>query len=157
MDLTQLANLGEFIGGVAVLVTLVYLAVQIRHNTRAVTRSTQQELWSNITGLSSQITQNADSATLILASDHPDRSLSPEDTMRFERFATSLLGDYESAYSQWLEGIFESKHWVAHDAYYRDQIRAQGIRTFWKSHKHWFFRDFVTYIDTDVYSENTRE
>jgi hypothetical protein len=26
MDLTQLANLGEFIGGVAVLVTLTYLA-----------------------------------------------------------------------------------------------------------------------------------
>ncbi len=31
MDLTQLANLGEFIGGVAVLVTLIYLTVQIRH------------------------------------------------------------------------------------------------------------------------------
>ena len=30
MDLAQLANLGEFIGGVAVLVTLVYLAVQVR-------------------------------------------------------------------------------------------------------------------------------
>ncbi len=30
MDLTQLANLGEFVGGAAVLVTLVYLAVQIR-------------------------------------------------------------------------------------------------------------------------------
>ncbi len=30
MDLTQLANLGEFIGGVAVPVTLVYLAVQAR-------------------------------------------------------------------------------------------------------------------------------
>ena len=29
MDLTQLANLGEFIGGVAVLVTFIYLAVQI--------------------------------------------------------------------------------------------------------------------------------
>ncbi len=28
MDLTQLANLGEFIGGVAVLVTLVYLAIR---------------------------------------------------------------------------------------------------------------------------------
>ncbi len=33
MDLTQLANLGEFIGGVAVLVTLVYLAVQVRQST----------------------------------------------------------------------------------------------------------------------------
>jgi hypothetical protein len=29
MDLTQLANLGEFIGGVAVLITLVYLAFQV--------------------------------------------------------------------------------------------------------------------------------
>ncbi len=36
MDLTQLANLGEFIGGVAVLVTLIYLAAQIRQNTRSV-------------------------------------------------------------------------------------------------------------------------
>ncbi len=31
MGLTQLANLGEFIGGLAVLVTLVYLTVQVRH------------------------------------------------------------------------------------------------------------------------------
>ena len=35
MDLTQLANLGEFIGGVAVLVTLIYLAAQVRQSTRA--------------------------------------------------------------------------------------------------------------------------
>ena len=34
MDLTQLANLGEFIGGVAVLVTLVYLAVQVRQGNK---------------------------------------------------------------------------------------------------------------------------
>ena len=31
MDLTQLADLGEFIGGIAVLVTLIYLAMQMRH------------------------------------------------------------------------------------------------------------------------------
>ena len=30
MDLAQLANLGEFIGGIAVLVTLIYLALQVR-------------------------------------------------------------------------------------------------------------------------------
>ena len=34
MDLAQLANLGEFIGGIAVLVTLIYLAIQVKH-TRA--------------------------------------------------------------------------------------------------------------------------
>ncbi len=38
MDLTQLANLGEFVGGIAVLVTLIYLALQTRQ-----TRAAAQE------------------------------------------------------------------------------------------------------------------
>jgi len=40
MDLTQLANLGEFIGGIAVLVTLIYLALQIRQGNAVQTRET---------------------------------------------------------------------------------------------------------------------
>ena len=39
MTLDQLANLGEFLGGLAVLLTLVYLAVQVRQNTHALKRS----------------------------------------------------------------------------------------------------------------------
>ena len=39
MDLNQLANLGEFIGGVAVLVTLVYVAVQVRQGAVAQQRA----------------------------------------------------------------------------------------------------------------------
>ncbi len=41
MDLTQLANLGEFIGGVAVLVTLVYLAAQVRQSRSEIQRNTE--------------------------------------------------------------------------------------------------------------------
>ncbi len=52
MDLTQLANLGEFIGGVAVLVTLIYLVLQIRQgnaNARASSRQTLIDTWSDTT------------------------------------------------------------------------------------------------------------
>lgn len=34
MDPTQLANLGEFFGSVAVIASLIYLAVQVRPNSR---------------------------------------------------------------------------------------------------------------------------
>ncbi len=44
MDLTQLANLGEFIGGVAVLVTLIYLATQVRQSTAEVGQVTRRSL-----------------------------------------------------------------------------------------------------------------
>ena len=35
MDFETLGNIGDFFGGIAVLATLIYLAIQIRGNTRA--------------------------------------------------------------------------------------------------------------------------
>jgi len=49
VNLAQLANLGEFVGGIAVLVTLVYLVVQVRQgnsNSRAAARQILIENWS---------------------------------------------------------------------------------------------------------------
>ena len=43
MSLSELASLGEFIGGVGVLVTLVFVAVQLRQNTRAIQRNNARE------------------------------------------------------------------------------------------------------------------
>ena len=37
MDITTLAAWGEFLGGIAVVVSLVYLATQIRQNSRLLT------------------------------------------------------------------------------------------------------------------------
>lgn len=42
ISLQDLGNLGEFIGAVGVIITLIYLAVQIRQNTRSVRASTYQ-------------------------------------------------------------------------------------------------------------------
>ena len=41
MELTQLANLGEFVGGVAVLATLAYLAIQVRQGAVAQRAATE--------------------------------------------------------------------------------------------------------------------
>ena len=43
MSLDELASLGEFIGGIGVLATLVFVAVQLRQNTRAIQRSNARE------------------------------------------------------------------------------------------------------------------
>jgi len=42
MNLNDLANLGQIIGAVAVVVSLLYVAVQIRQNTNAVRSATAQ-------------------------------------------------------------------------------------------------------------------
>jgi hypothetical protein len=42
--LEALGNMGHFIGGIAVVITLVYLALQIRHNTAAVEAASRQDV-----------------------------------------------------------------------------------------------------------------
>ncbi len=49
MELAELANIGEFVGGVAVLVTLIYLVIQVRQgnsNSRASARQSLIDTWS---------------------------------------------------------------------------------------------------------------
>jgi hypothetical protein len=43
MTLASLANVGEFLGGIAVIVSLVYVALQIRQNTKTIRGSTLQQ------------------------------------------------------------------------------------------------------------------
>lgn len=43
-----LGNIGDFVGGIGVIVTLAYLAVQIRHNTRVARAATLQQ-WVTMT------------------------------------------------------------------------------------------------------------
>ena len=51
MDIQTLAALGEGIGGIAVLVTLVYLAFQIKQSNRIATAVAQQNIFLNMSAL----------------------------------------------------------------------------------------------------------
>jgi hypothetical protein len=64
MSLQDLGNLGEFIGALGVVVSLIYVAVQIRHNTRAVRDSAEKEMARDASDFLSQITENAEVARI---------------------------------------------------------------------------------------------
>ena len=56
MNLSTLAQLGEFFGGIAVLITLIYLVVQIKQNTNALQRtSARQTSMQNSLALRAQV------------------------------------------------------------------------------------------------------
>ena len=147
MDLAQLANLGEFVGGVAVLVTLVYLAVQIRQNTKTVAANTQTGLYESWASFSSHVIQDPGVAALVVAAGDPDASFSPEDAVRLEWLSVRLFGQWENAYAQLREGVFDPKHWVAYDALYRAWTRSHHFRIHWETHRDWYFEEFVRYVD----------
>ena len=103
MDLTQLANLGEFIGGVAVLVTLVYLAVQMRQSTsiqfKAAEMAKADSLQKAVTTWSAWRRMIADdglSEIWLKALD--DQELTPKETLRLRVMIAELTYSANAAY-----------------------------------------------------------
>ncbi len=100
MDLTQLANLGEFIGGVAVLVTLVYLTTQIRQNTKSVAAAATDSSSQFITAVRQAIFENAEVAHLYHVGLTDLERLDDEERLRFRLLMHNIVWALANGYKQ---------------------------------------------------------
>ena len=98
MDTAQLlGNFGEFGGAIAVVATLVYLAYQIRQNTRSSYASRQHTVQAEFSRLHEQVVGNEALAELIARCRYPSLGdLSPADDERVQAFANHKANTYAS-------------------------------------------------------------
>ena len=76
MSLEQLANLGDLLGGIAVVVSLVYLAIQLRTNTAILKSSSSWDANHTFADLNDLIWQDEEFAELLRRSLSPSFDLS---------------------------------------------------------------------------------
>lgn len=102
-----LGNYGEFLGAIAVVVTLGYLAAQIRQNTRASYASAQQTIQHELNRLHEQIMGNKEFAELVARCGDPSPAEpSPVDDVRMQSFANFYLNTYATIETAYNEGQF---------------------------------------------------
>lgn len=110
MTLEELANLGEFVGGVAVIISLLYLAVQIRQNTKAVRSASYhqaaEQTWSALLAIA-QDQSLAQAVSNLVAG----RDLSPADQTRVAAVDTSLLFGFENMLRLQEQGLLDPDVW----------------------------------------------
>ncbi len=150
MDLTQLANLGEFIGGVAVLVTLIYLAYQLRQNNRSDRVSTLCAMSEASASLSDMIASDPELSRIIGAGMQSPRDLAPEDR---ERFHFLMMG-----MARRMEGIFIRME--AHAVPPQDRrgyqesglssLAMSGSRVWWDRHRTRFNPTFSAWVSAEL-------
>ena len=121
MTLQDLGNIGEFLGAIGVIVTLVYLARQIRLNSL----STRANIRQAIAG--QQITYGNVRATdpvirAALAKAGPGDDLTPDEQLALTIHAVAGMRLFESYHAQHLAGVFGAQDWSA----MRNVIRAQS-------------------------------
>ncbi|HEY2069305.1 MAG TPA: hypothetical protein VGG48_07110 [Rhizomicrobium sp.] len=89
MSLSDLASLGSFISGIAVVVTLLFLLLQVRQNTQALRRAEANATQSQASAFRLAIVTNRDVAQMLAAGAADDGTLDAVDELRF----ATLLGE----------------------------------------------------------------
>ena len=149
MDLTQLAQLGEFIGGVAVLVTLVYLAVQVRSGAQEQRAASISNATHELSTVASTFS-SAEGATIFLdALDHFD-SLATRDRLRFSGPMVHYMRVVEQLYYQYQDGRVPPQIWNGFLTQLRDYAAYEGFKSWWRTRSHWYEEPFRSVVDSQL-------
>ena len=149
MDLSTLANLGEAIGGIAVVVSLFYLGYQIRSNTRTVKASNYNDLVSSSNEFNSAIIDQATAAIWVNGLDEFN-GLGAEDQARFSGVISLLFNACQRGYHLHRKGLIDDEMWESLAHTVEALLENKGAYQWWEVNQHWFPVGFRTYT-TDAH------
>jgi len=145
----QLSYLAQIVASIGVIVSLIFVGLQIKHNTGALQRNEHNSTMAQWTVISQAIARNRDIAELMTAGLRGERALDAADQLRLEQ----MLAEYTwAAFHIWdrtqrcvfPKGTFEATC----GPLLCDVLRTQRGGTWWSSAKHTgFIPRFILDVD----------
>ena len=150
MTLQDLGNLGELVAAIATVLTLGYLAIQLRQNTRALRSQTFQQSSMDMSLTANAISSDGELAEIVVKASNGIGVLSPEERVRFHFWMLVAIRRFEAIYVQ---GVYGSIDPIRIEGFERSIITllsSGGPLEWWESSKSAFSSDFVEYADAKI-------
>ena len=145
--LDDLGNIGEFLGGIGVVVTLAYLAIQIRKNTQSVRSASLHSISTSISEFMDKIAQDSALTKLWFDGLSGTVQLSEADAQRLGLLLMSLVRRWENAFHQSRAGMLESASWSGMREGLTFVFSSPGAQAWWKGARALFSADFVAFAE----------
>ena len=155
MQYETLGNLGDFVGGIAVIVTLAYLAVQMRMNTRAIQHANTRQTAAAQAMAMQAVAQNEDLAALALKGFESLAELNNVERYRFDMGLTIWLQAVEQAFADHRDGIFPDESLQPYKSTIAGNLCTPGGSVWWNERKIWFSASFRNEVDTILSNAST--
>jgi hypothetical protein len=142
------ALVAEIVGAIAVVVSVVYLAVQVSEGNEQLKSQTHYNAL-----MLGQIPIEIELRSGVL-SDIIDRGyrdpgqLTPTEWYRFTQYQVMALNGWEFYYYENDKGTMPKPLWIGANAYYTKLIRTKpGLQQFWHENRHVYAEPFASYVD----------
>ncbi len=147
MDWNAIGAIGEIIGALAVFLTLVYLALQIRQNTKAIQASAVDSGISKLNDVRESLYENGDLTRIYIQGIAQPADLDEESRVRFRLLLHNILLAISNIYSQTIYTGLSLSTWESQLIILERIFDSPGGRWFWKEYRLEFEESFREKVD----------
>lgn len=152
MNWDAIGAVGEVAGALGVIVTLAYLATQIRQNTTVAKATTRQVLADGMQRLGSDVVENDDIAR-ILTDGMAGVELKPHEVLRLQTRCFRDLRFFDNAFYQFREGLLTNEEWEPFRMNLALVMQFPAYRGYWDGFQIMFSSEFRDELNSILASE----
>ena len=146
MTLQNFGDLGDLIGGIAVVITLIYLAVQIRQNTALITAQTVQ---ASVDATQRVLLLRAENAPLraTLRKARNNEDLNADDTEVLASYLQAAFMNFQARLQHHARGVFDRSINESYELILEDYLHQPYVRRWWHYAKPLYGATFRNHCD----------
>ena len=154
--LQDLGNLGEFVGAIGVVISLVYLGRQLVQNTQSVRAASFNSMVQNSIRLSEHAFRDSEFAAFLARAERDPASLSDEERVRWDSYMNAVWRHFGNLQYAHRVGTLDDQMWNAYQATLKDHLRTPSWAHWFVSHRELFSEALGRQVDealSDLASE----
>ena len=147
MNWEAIGAIGEITGAAAVVASLAYLAVQIKHNSQLLKRAATADAVSSFRGFSALLLASPDLPRIYQVGVEGMENLDPGEHGPFAVLAFNYLKAMEDLHYQYLHGAMDPEVWSGWELFARAYITSPGYQQYWAQRRKIFGPRFREWVD----------
>jgi hypothetical protein len=142
------ALIAEIVGAIAVVISVIYLAVQIAEGNKELRSQSHYNALSLGQRPFEIELENAELARIISTGYLEPDNLSGEEWYRFEQYQVMAFNAWEYYYYEHGKDAIPEQLWVGANAYYHQNLVTKpGLARFWEEYRHIYAEPFRSYVE----------
>jgi len=148
MTLDTVQVIAEAIGALAVMLSVVYLAIQVKRNTSATYSQTYQAATSSFAEMAAIVGASKETARVFTLGMSDPGELDESEYSQFAYLAISLLRRFENIYFQHQSGMINDDFWTGHSDNLLWFYHQPGFQKMWQERRYAFSEGFREFVDS---------
>jgi hypothetical protein len=150
MTLENMFYISQTVAGFAIVVSLLFVGMEVRHSNRESRLRTIQDALQNYRAARLSLIDNADVARAWISGLHDFTALDPVDKVRFLLTADSFFNNVQSFFLHHLEGVMPHEVYEPQRAVLDDYLGYPGLQAAWDRRKNYFHVAFRKSVEQRI-------